>query len=323
MHIYECNDVSFFSILASSIIAGLSVNIFIALSCSFSYLIKEPLTNVATATYPKWLCAPCAKSRRGLLDQGRGSPENKALLKFLEKSHPEKIRHCIRCCRVKPKDEAIDIVGVQTVDMATAARSNEIATYKRTTEFSSGLKSFVDLLQPNKKEFIAHRVYKRGDTEAEALELWKTAMRQRGLDPENEANFSVRLPVMDMPRARAFMQRSTSKAVCAPDQSITDSDGMKDALNSLTAPADFGVALHTQFRDMGGDQFKPGAFIGDVTAVPKSTDADNIEIHDPTGSGRLLQKAPPISAPLEDVQTEGAKAQKTAKQPGVQRSRWT
>ncbi len=135
------------------------------------FVMQEPLQNVANEAYPKWLCAPCAKSRRGVLTQGRGDPQVKQLIAFMERNHPDKMRETYRAARIKPDGESIDIPGVQNLGESILAISSCFARYQRQTTFRHGLKNFADLENMSYKRFMAYQRWQCGEEKEDAQKI--------------------------------------------------------------------------------------------------------------------------------------------------------
>lgn len=213
------------------------------------------MVNVATATYPKYLCKPCAASRRGMLSQSKAEPETKAVLSLVEKEYPQKWKETIRCGRVKPQGEHEDIPGVNCIGNGSLARKGFLAKFHQEVISHSGVRVEGSSLQLPKKAFIAQCKLHWGESNEDAIEIWRKKIFAKNLLPDTEGIEKVLVPFFPPVATIGSYGRNHSRSIAGGSQDLKNEDDMHRSLELMNG-ANSQSDLLNNFKDFSGDQFQ-------------------------------------------------------------------
>ena len=219
------------------------------------FSLKEGLVNVANQAYPKFLCPPCASSRRGCLSQGKGDMKVKATWAFMEKEYPHKCKEAIRSGRVKPMGENPEIPGVNCIGEGTLARRGVIAKFEEKVTSQSQVRIDAGTMRLPKKAYIAQSLLHWGEGPDEATASWRAKMLKAGIAPDSVGAENVPVPFYKPVEHIGSVGRSTEHAMTRPKAELCNETDMKRALEKMSGQH-AANELMDNYCDLGGDSFK-------------------------------------------------------------------
>jgi hypothetical protein len=220
---------------------------------------QAKLSNVGTDVYPKFLCPPCSKSRRTLLANARaeGGQATKSLM-LIEREHPNEYKLALRSSRIKPIGEGAEIIGVGNLTEHRSNLMKPMAEWQYSLGAKIGQQNFTDIMELNKKQFIAHQTFVNGETPDEAAKLWKQSLDDPTVTKIDEHTDFVRVITHSIPTRRGFLEKAETHDLKNSAKGISSMEDIrKMAANfQIGNMADVGSKLQSQCADMGGHYFK-------------------------------------------------------------------
>ena len=222
------------------------------------------MTNVGTGPYPKWLCSPCAASRRGLLSQGQKDAHLKRTWAMMEKEYPRKCKEAITAGRVKPDGEDPDIPGVNCIGDGILARKGVIAVFEENTTASSRCYVQTSLMRLPKAAFIAQSKLNWGISDDEAESNWRVKMHAINISPDTPGSEKIEVPFNKPVENIGAVGRATEHVVKFPAKELRTPEDCRVAAEKMTGQFQANQ-LEDRYADLGGDSFK-----GILSGVPGS-----------------------------------------------------
>ena len=207
---------------------------------------------MGTSVYPKFLCPPCAASRRGLLSQGKADNATKATLTVMERDYPEKMKETIRCGRVKPHGEDIRIPGVNCVGDGKIARVGILGTLTQRTVANTGVRIEQAHMSIPKQTFIAQQMMNWESNANQAHAIWESKIHALGLSPDAPGSEDICVPFVKPGERVGVCQRMSETGIEGQNIALYDDKDLRMAVKAVE-PSDIAQEFRRNFADLGGD----------------------------------------------------------------------
>ena len=220
--------------------------------CFFECGTTVGLYNIGTARCPKLTCGLCNSSRKAIESQARQSHQLKMVVDNMKRNQQAKYKAQVRAGRLVP--------GGQT----SGERAAQLAEYAQELEISASVSDNMEILWPNKTEYIAYRKHWHRMTDDEASAAFDADEANPNIVKRGSTD-DPRIPIAGIPRTVGSVNRSVLRRVSA-SSAIMDQAELNTASARMTVSAlpQMGSA---DFRDVGGVHFRPGAASGSTTAL--------------------------------------------------------
>ena len=214
---------------------------------------SSTLTNIATRVHPRYACHPCNNARVALERQLRKSPQMSDWLKELKFSDPNRWKKYVRGCRVCPRDNPTDRIGVSSV----GARQCKMVELVQTVSQFVMVQERVSVVWLQKLQFLAHMKYIEGLDDSAALARWESDLQSQCVQKRGSGD-ALEMAVAEPLRTEALRGKSVSTRMSVV-KPVTNEDELRKANDSLRLTSLNANITDADFDDAGAHVFRSGA----------------------------------------------------------------